>query len=88
VHKRILEESVPFNMEADSLNAIVLGADATPGSPEWDLFVKEIRKEMTVKAGQKCTAIRRIFVPENLLEDAISPLAKPFHKPALATRER
>ncbi|HWJ90419.1 MAG TPA: phenylacetic acid degradation bifunctional protein PaaZ [Flavisolibacter sp.] len=69
-NRRILEETVPFNMEADSLNALVLGDDVHPGSPEWDLFIKEVRKEMTVKAGQKCTAIRRIFVPEYLLEDA------------------
>src|SRR5215216_4736205 len=69
-HKRILEEAVPFNMEADSLNCIVLGKDVTPGSPEWDLFIKEVRKEITVKAGQKCTAIRRIFVPEAIMEDA------------------
>src|SRR5829696_4859022 len=75
-HRRILEESVPFNMEADSLNAIVLGNDVTPGSPEWDIFIKEVRKEMTVKAGQKCTAIRRIFVPENLLEDAYIAIGK------------
>ncbi len=75
-HKRILEESVPFNMEADSLNAIVLGEDATPDSPEWEIFIKEVRKEMTVKAGQKCTAIRRIFVPEHLLEDAYIALGK------------
>src|SRR5215204_1077608 len=75
-HKRILEESVPFNMEADSLNAIVLGNDVTPGSPEWDIFIKEVRKEMTVKAGQKCTAIRRIFVPEHLLEDAYIAISK------------
>ena len=74
--KRILEESVPFNMEADSLNAIVLGNDVTPNSPEWDIFIKEVRKEMTVKAGQKCTAIRRIFVPEHLLEDASITLGK------------
>lgn len=74
--KRILEESVPFNMEADSLNAIVLGRDGEPGSPEWDIFIKEIRKEMTVKAGQKCTAIRRIFVPEHLLEDAAIALGQ------------
>lgn len=65
----ILGESIPFNMEADSLNCIVLGNDVTPGQPEWDIFIKEIRKEMTVKAGQKCTAIRRIFVPENKMED-------------------
>lgn len=75
-HKVILEESVPFNMEADSLNAIVLGSDVTPGSPEWDIFIKEVRKEMTVKAGQKCTAIRRIFVPEQLLEDAYIAIGK------------
>jgi oxepin-CoA hydrolase/3-oxo-5,6-dehydrosuberyl-CoA semialdehyde dehydrogenase len=75
-HKRILEESVPFNMEADSLNAIVLGSDVTPDSPEWDIFIKEVRKEMTVKAGQKCTAIRRIFVPEHLLEDAYFAIGK------------
>lgn len=68
-HPRILAESVPFNMEADSLNCIVLGADVNPSMPEWDIFIKEIRKEMTVKAGQKCTAIRRIFVPQNLLDD-------------------
>ena len=74
--KRILEESVPFNMEADSLNAIVLGNDVTPNSPEWDIFIKEVRKEMTVKAGQKCTAIRRMFVPEHLLEDAYIALGK------------
>lgn len=75
-HKRILEESVPFNMEADSLNALVLGRDVVPGSVEWDLFVKEIRKEITVKAGQKCTAVRRIFVPENLLEEAYKAIGK------------
>ena len=75
-NKRILEESVPFNMEADSLNAIVLGSDVTLNSPEWDIFIKEVRKEMTVKAGQKCTAIRRIFVPEHLIEDAYIALGK------------
>lgn len=68
-HPVILSESIPFNMEADSLNCIVLGQDVTPEMPEWDIFVREVRKEMTVKAGQKCTAIRRIFVPENKMED-------------------
>ena len=68
-HRRILEESVPFNMEADSLNCIVLADDVTPSMPEWEIFIKEVRKEMTVKAGQKCTAIRRILVPENKLEE-------------------
>ncbi|MEP7144113.1 MAG: phenylacetic acid degradation bifunctional protein PaaZ [Ferruginibacter sp.] len=65
----ILRESVPFTMEADSLNCIVLGEDVIPGMPEWDIFVKEVRKEMTLKAGQRCTGIRRIFVPENKMED-------------------
>jgi oxepin-CoA hydrolase/3-oxo-5,6-dehydrosuberyl-CoA semialdehyde dehydrogenase len=69
-NKNILRESVPFTMEADSLNCIVLGDDVTPGQPEWDIFIKEVKREMTVKAGQKCTAIRRIFVPENKMEDA------------------
>jgi oxepin-CoA hydrolase / 3-oxo-5,6-dehydrosuberyl-CoA semialdehyde dehydrogenase len=69
-HPVIMRENVPFNMEADSLNCIVLGEDVIPGMPEWEIFIKEVKKEMTVKAGQKCTAIRRIFVPEKLLEDA------------------
>ncbi|RYF92011.1 MAG: phenylacetic acid degradation bifunctional protein PaaZ, partial [Chitinophagaceae bacterium] len=73
-HPRILEESVPFNMEADSLNCIVLGDDVQPGQPEWEIFIKEVKKEMTVKAGQKCTAIRRIFVPENRLEEVSNSL--------------
>ncbi len=68
-NKFILENNVPFNMEADSLNCIVLGNDVTPGKPEWDIFIKEIRKEMTLKAGQRCTGIRRIFVPENKIEE-------------------
>ncbi|MBK8522549.1 MAG: phenylacetic acid degradation bifunctional protein PaaZ [Ferruginibacter sp.] len=65
----ILRENVPFNMEADSLNCIVLGQDVTPEKPEWNIFIKEVRKEMTLKAGQRCTGIRRIFVPENKMED-------------------
>lgn len=74
--KRILQANVPFTMEADSLNCIVLGEDVKPGMPEWDLFIKEVRKEMTTKCGQKCTAIRRIFVPENKLEDVQIALGK------------
>lgn len=66
---KILSESVPFTMEADSLNCIVLGDDVTPDIPEWEIFIKEVRKEMTSKAGQKCTAIRRIFAPENKMEE-------------------
>src|SRR6476620_2650676 len=74
-HPKILSECVPFNMEADSLNAIVLGEDVDPATSEWDIFIKEVRKEMTVKAGQKCTAIRRIFVPENKMEDLWKAIA-------------
>jgi oxepin-CoA hydrolase / 3-oxo-5,6-dehydrosuberyl-CoA semialdehyde dehydrogenase len=68
-NSNILQQNTPFTMEADSLNCIVLGNDVTPEMPEWDIFIKEIRKEMTLKAGQRCTGIRRIFVPENKLED-------------------
>lgn len=79
-HKRIINESVPFNMEADSLNASILGEDAVPGTPEFDLFIKEVRNEMTVKCGQKCTAIRRIIVPQNLVEDVQISLGKALAK--------
>ncbi|MEO6347433.1 MAG: phenylacetic acid degradation bifunctional protein PaaZ [Aquaticitalea sp.] len=79
-HPRLIQESVPFTMEADSLNASVLGEDAVPGMPEFDLFIKEIRNEMTVKCGQKCTAIRRIIVPENLVEDVQIALGKALDK--------
>ena len=75
-HPKVLQEAVPFNMEADSLNACVLGEDAVPGTPEFELFIKEVQREMTVKTGQKCTAIRRIIVPENLLEDVQIALGK------------
>lgn len=79
-HPRLIEESVPFTMEADSLNASILGEDAVPGTPEFDLFIKEVRKEMTVKAGQKCTAIRRVIVPENLVEAVQMALGKALDK--------
>lgn len=79
-HPRLTQEAVPFTMEADSLNCSILGQDAVPGTPEFDLFVKEVRKEMTVKTGQKCTAIRRIMVPENLVEDVQIALGKQLDK--------
>jgi len=82
-NQNILKESVPFNMEADSLNCIVLGTDVEPGMPEWDIFIKEIKKEMTVKAGQKCTGIRRIFVPENKMEDVQKAIAKALETTAI-----
>ena len=75
-HPRLIQEAVPFNMEADSLNCSVLGEDAVPGTPEFDIFIKEVQKEITVKAGQKCTAVRRIIVPEKLVEDVQIALGK------------
>jgi len=62
-HPRLLEKSIAFTMEADSLNCCVLGEDVTPEMPEFGLFIKEVCREITSKAGQKCTAIRRIMVP-------------------------
>ncbi len=76
----IIENAVPFNMEADSLNAAVLGEDAVPGTPTFDLFIREVRREITVKCGQKCTAIRRIIVPEALVEDVQIALGKSLSK--------
>jgi oxepin-CoA hydrolase/3-oxo-5,6-dehydrosuberyl-CoA semialdehyde dehydrogenase len=67
-NKNLLANSVPFTAEADSLNCAILGPDVTPDDPEFDLFVKEVAREMTGKAGQKCTAIRRIIVPETQVD--------------------
>jgi len=77
---RLIEKAVSFNMEADSLNCSVLGEDAIPGTAEFDLFIKEVQREMTVKAGQKCTAVRRIIVPEKLVEDVQISLGKRLSK--------
>lgn len=73
-HPAILNNSVRFTMEADSLNASILGPDAEPGSDEFDLYVKEVTREMTVKCGQKCTAIRRAIVPRHLAPFVIDAL--------------
>ncbi|MBK8249623.1 MAG: phenylacetic acid degradation bifunctional protein PaaZ [Gemmatimonadetes bacterium] len=75
-HPNIVEHSVRFNMEADSLNCSILGPDATPGTEEFDLFIKEVAREMTSKAGQKCTAIRRTIVPDRVMEDVVKALSK------------
>ena len=72
---KLLERSVRFASEQDSLNASVLGPDATPDTPEFDLFVKEVQREMTAKAGQKCTAIRRIMVPQSLVDPVIEAIS-------------
>jgi oxepin-CoA hydrolase/3-oxo-5,6-dehydrosuberyl-CoA semialdehyde dehydrogenase len=79
----IIENSVRFTMEADSLNAAVLGPDAGPGTPEFDLFVREVAREMTVKAGQKCTAIRRVMAPRAHVQALIAALGERLGKVAL-----
>lgn len=75
-HPRIVSEAVPFNLEADSLNCCVLGPDVKTDMPEFDIFIKEVVREVTTKAGQKCTAIRRIMVPANMVEDVQIALGK------------
>ena len=79
----IQRNSVRFTMEADSLNFSLLGPDATPEQPEFDLFVKEITREMTAKAGQKCTAIRRAFAPRELMPAVIEAISKWLSKVVL-----
>ena len=74
--RSVIENSVRFNQEADSLNFSMLGPDAAPGTEEFELFVKEVTREMTAKAGQKCTAIRRTFVPEGMVQDVMKALSK------------
>lgn len=75
-HKSIVEQSIRFNMEADSLNCSILGSDVEPSDEEFDLFIKEVAREITVKAGQKCTAIRRTLVPARLLEPVVAGIKK------------
>ena len=75
-HPAIVRNSVRFNMEADSLNCSILGPDAAPGTEEFELFVREVAREMTIKAGQKCTAIRRTIVPDAMMDDVIGALKK------------
>src|SRR5207244_4833243 len=69
VHPNLVRHSVPFNAEADSLNMAVLAPDVTPDDEEFDLYVKEVAREMTAKAGQKCTAIRRAIVPKQYVDE-------------------
>jgi oxepin-CoA hydrolase/3-oxo-5,6-dehydrosuberyl-CoA semialdehyde dehydrogenase len=68
----VVSEAVRFTAEADSLNCSILGPDAAPGTPEFDLYVGQLVTEMTVKAGQKCTAIRRALVPREFLDDVLA----------------
>ena len=76
----LLKNSIRFVAEQDSLNASILGPDAVPGTPEFDLFVKEVQREMTTKAGQKCTAVRRIIVPNNQIDAVIVALSERLAK--------
>jgi oxepin-CoA hydrolase / 3-oxo-5,6-dehydrosuberyl-CoA semialdehyde dehydrogenase len=100
-HPAVVGRSVRFNAEADSLNCSILGPDAVPGTPEFDLYVRQLVTEMTVKAGQKCTAIRRAFVPTALagqVDEAVrdrlakvvvgSPAAESVRMGALASLEQ
>ena len=73
-HPNIIEKAIRFNMEADSLNCIILGPDVTPELEEFTIFIKEVVREMTAKAGQKCTAIRRTIVPEGMTKPVIDSL--------------
>ena len=86
-HPNILEHSVPFNMEADSLNACVLGTDVNKDSEEFEIFIKEVYREITVKTGQKCTAVRRILVPEEMIEDVQKSLIKKLEKTVIGDPE-
>ena len=74
-HPRVVSESVRFLAETDSLNCALLGPDAVPGTPEFDLFVREVVREMTAKAGQKCTAIRKVIVPDTVAEPVAAAIA-------------
>lgn len=79
-HPVVIRNSVRFNAEADSLNCSILGPDAKPGTTEFDLFVKQLAYEMTAKAGQKCTAIRRAIVPARLLDDVAEATSERLKK--------
>lgn len=82
-HPRLIEEAVPFNLEADSLNCSILGEDVQVDQPEFDIFIKEVAREITTKAGQKCTAVRRIIVPEDRIEDVQIALGKRLNSIAI-----
>jgi oxepin-CoA hydrolase/3-oxo-5,6-dehydrosuberyl-CoA semialdehyde dehydrogenase len=82
-HPNIVANSIPFTMEADSLNCSILGEGVEPGSPEFDLFIKGVATEMTVKAGQKCTAIRRTIVPQTRVEPVIEAVKARLAKATL-----
>src|ERR1039458_6517170 len=80
VHPTIIRHAVPFIAETDSLNSSILAPDAVPGTREFDLFVKEVVREMTVKAGQKCTAIRKALVPAAVADNVVGALQTALQK--------
>lgn len=82
-HPTIIANNVRFNMEADSLNCSILGPDVSPDMPEFDLFIKEVVNEMTVKTGQKCTAIRRVIVPVEKSDEVIDALKNKLSEVAI-----
>jgi oxepin-CoA hydrolase/3-oxo-5,6-dehydrosuberyl-CoA semialdehyde dehydrogenase len=86
VHPNLVRQSIPFNAEADSLNCAILAPDVTPDDEEFDLFVKEVAREMTTKAGQKCTAIRRAIVPRQHLDAVAERLRARLAKTSSAIR--
>ncbi|MGA0608893.1 phenylacetic acid degradation bifunctional protein PaaZ [Caldimonas sp. KR1-144] len=83
VHPNVVRQAIPFNAEADSLNCAILAPEVTPDDEEFDLFVKEVAREMTVKAGQKCTAIRRAIVPRKHVDAVAKKLAERLAKTTL-----
>ena len=87
-HPVIAREAVRFVAERDSLNAAILAPDSGPGTPEFDLFIKEVAKEMTVKAGQKCTAIRRVLTPTAYVEPVIDALRERLEKVVIGNPEQ
>jgi len=87
-HTNVIANSVRFTAETDSLNSCILGPDATPGTPEFDLFVREVAREMTVKAGQKCTAIRKAVVPATAAADVVAALQAQLAKTVVGDPRR
>ncbi|WP_414691626.1 phenylacetic acid degradation bifunctional protein PaaZ [Noviherbaspirillum sp.] len=87
-HPNLIRQSIPFNAEADSLNCAILAPDVTPDDEEFDLFVKEVVREMTIKAGQKCTAIRRAIVPHQHLDAVAQRLRERLAKTVIGDPSR
>jgi oxepin-CoA hydrolase/3-oxo-5,6-dehydrosuberyl-CoA semialdehyde dehydrogenase len=85
-NEAVTRRAARFNAETDSLNCSILGPDAVAGTPEFDLYVKEIAREITTKAGQRCTCIRRALVPESLVDDVIAGVRARLEKVASAIR--